>query len=148
MPSLRSLSRFLIKLCSPVTGERAFARRFRSLLVAGRVLRFVFVLFSSQLLDSDDCLVSFAGFLLSRCLGLGRYLILTLCFYRIKSDDFFSFGLQMLSTVLVLLLGRRLGYVSFPPLQRDTFVKIWPLPLIYVGNMMFGLGGTQQLRYA
>ena len=28
---------------------------------------------------------------------------------------------------------------------RDTFRKIWPLPLFYIGNMLFGLGGTQSL---
>lgn len=53
----------------------------------------------------------------------------------------------MISTILVLGLSNKLGYISFPSLERKTFVKIWPLPLIYVGNMMFGLGGTQQLRY-
>lgn len=54
--------------------------------------------------------------------------------------------LQMISTILVLWISKKLGYLSFPALQRDTVKKIWPLPLIYAGNMMTGLGGTQQLR--
>jgi hypothetical protein len=51
----------------------------------------------------------------------------------------------MVSTVVVLWLGKKMKYVTFPSLQRDTFSKIWPLPLIYAGNMMFGLGGTKEL---
>jgi solute carrier family 35 protein len=52
----------------------------------------------------------------------------------------------MVSTVVVLFVCRKFGYVSFPALQKDTFRRIWPLPLIFAGNMMTGLGGTQQLR--
>jgi len=64
--------------------------------------------------------------------------------YKFPSFQFLGIG-QMISTILVLGLSNKLGYISFPSLERKTFVKIWPLPLIYVGNMMFGLGGTQQL---
>lgn len=53
----------------------------------------------------------------------------------------------MISTLLVLSLSRKIGYVSFPSFQKDIFKRILPLPLIYAGNMMTGLGGTQQLRY-
>lgn len=52
---------------------------------------------------------------------------------------------QMFATVLVLLAARKLRYVDYPSLEATTFVKIWPLPLIYIGNMLFGLGGTKQL---
>ena len=52
----------------------------------------------------------------------------------------------MVSTVVVLGLARNFRLVSFPPLQRDTFSKVWPLPLIYAGNMMTGLGGTKEIR--
>jgi hypothetical protein len=82
----------------------------------------------------------------------------------------------MVSTVVVLWIAKRLNYITFPNLQRDTVKKIWPLPVIYAGqflrfnhtsnfnlhpiiiqshllfniyitgNMMTGLGGTQQLR--
>ncbi|XP_014215897.1 UDP-sugar transporter UST74c [Copidosoma floridanum] len=52
---------------------------------------------------------------------------------------------QMLATIFVLFLARALGYIDFPGLERSTFQKICPLPLIYICNMIFGLGGTKQL---
>nr|CAD7449248.1 unnamed protein product [Timema bartmani]CAD7452424.1 unnamed protein product [Timema tahoe] len=52
---------------------------------------------------------------------------------------------QMTATILVLFVAKRIGLLSFPSLERGTFKKIWPLPLIYVGNMVFGLGGTKEL---
>lgn len=52
---------------------------------------------------------------------------------------------QMLATVIVLFSAKKLGIIDFPPLEMSTFGKIWPLPLIYIGNMLFGLGGTKEL---
>jgi len=52
---------------------------------------------------------------------------------------------QMLATVFILRLAKSIGLVSFPDLSSETFRKIWPLPLMYLGNMVFGLGGTQEL---
>lgn len=52
---------------------------------------------------------------------------------------------QMLATVVVLFIGKRLKIITYPGFDRTTFWKIWPLPLIYVGNMVFGLGGTKEL---
>lgn len=52
---------------------------------------------------------------------------------------------QMLATIVVLFIARALGYIDFPGLERSTFKKIWPLPIIYICNMIFGLGGTKQL---
>ncbi|XP_072760475.1 solute carrier family 35 member D2-like protein [Anoplolepis gracilipes] len=52
---------------------------------------------------------------------------------------------QMLATILVLFVAKKLRYVEFPNLEVTTFTKMWPLPLIYIGNMIFGLGGTKQL---
>lgn len=52
---------------------------------------------------------------------------------------------QMITTVIVLFLARSFGIVKFPSLERSTFRKIWPLPVIYLGNMITGLGGTKQL---
>ena len=51
----------------------------------------------------------------------------------------------MLATVLVLYSGKMLGKVSFPSLSSETFPKVWPLPLFYLGNLVFGLGSTQVL---
>ncbi|XP_011880508.1 PREDICTED: UDP-sugar transporter UST74c [Vollenhovia emeryi] len=64
--------------------------------------------------------------------------------YAFPSFQVLGIG-QMLATILVLLAARRLRYVDFPSLETATFGKIWPLPLIYIGNMIFGLGGTKQL---
>lgn len=52
---------------------------------------------------------------------------------------------QMVATILMLFTAKKLRYIDYPNLERTTFVKIWPLPLIYIGNMIFGLGGTKQL---
>ncbi|XP_078043689.1 UDP-sugar transporter sqv-7 [Augochlora pura] len=52
---------------------------------------------------------------------------------------------QMLATIVLLSGAKKLRYVEFPNLEVATFAKIWPLPVIYIGNMIFGLGGTKQL---
>ena len=52
---------------------------------------------------------------------------------------------QMLATLLVLSLGKWLKIITFPNLSKDVLRKIWPLPLFYIGNMLFGLGGTKEL---
>ena len=50
-----------------------------------------------------------------------------------------------MATILVLYTGKILGKVSFPSLSSETFPKVWPLPLFYLGNLVFGLGSTQVL---
>lgn len=52
---------------------------------------------------------------------------------------------QMVASIIVLYSGKKVRLVSFPDLGRDTPRKLFPLPLIYFGNMIFGLGGTQAL---
>ena len=52
---------------------------------------------------------------------------------------------QMVATLVVLSLAKSLKVISFPNLSKDTLLKIWPLPLFYLGNMLFGLGGTKEL---
>lgn len=52
---------------------------------------------------------------------------------------------QMLATIVVLFVGRAFRYIDFPGLERSTFTKIWPLPVIYIFNMIFGLGSTKSL---
>ncbi|XP_055376764.1 UDP-sugar transporter UST74c [Condylostylus longicornis] len=64
--------------------------------------------------------------------------------YSFPSFLFLSLG-QMIASILVLYIGRKIRLVSFPNFSKDSFTKIFPLPLIYLGNMMFGLGGTQAL---
>lgn len=67
-----------------------------------------------------------------------------LTYFGFPSFQFLGLG-QMAATVLVLLIAKKCKIVSFPDFERGTFKKIWPLPLIYVGNMLFGLGGTKEL---
>lgn len=64
--------------------------------------------------------------------------------YKFPSFLVLSIG-QMTASILVLGLGKQLHIIAFPDLDRDTGRKLFPLPLIYLGNMMFGLGGTQAL---
>lgn len=81
--------------------------------------------------------------------GLSSFMITVVNKTVLTSYGFPSFQVlgigQMLATILVLFVAKRLRYVEYPNLERTTFTKIWPLPLIYIGNMIFGLGGTKQL---
>lgn len=64
--------------------------------------------------------------------------------YNFPSFQVLGLG-QMLSTIIILYIAKKLHYVDFPNLEVSTLPKIFPLPLIYIGNMIFGLGGTKQL---
>jgi hypothetical protein len=81
--------------------------------------------------------------------GLSSLMITVVNKTVLTSFDFPSFQVlgigQMMATILVLFIAKALGYIDFPNLERSTFKKIWPLPLIYICNMIFGLGGTKQL---
>lgn len=45
----------------------------------------------------------------------------------------------------VQALGKQCGVITYADFSRDILRKLFPLPLMYFGNMMFGLGGTQAL---
>ncbi|XP_011642671.1 UDP-N-acetylglucosamine/UDP-glucose/GDP-mannose transporter-like [Pogonomyrmex barbatus] len=81
--------------------------------------------------------------------GLSSFMITVINKTVLTSYGFPSFQVlgigQMIATILVLFIAKRLRYVEYPNLEVTTFTKIWPLPLIYIGNMIFGLGGTKQL---
>ena len=51
----------------------------------------------------------------------------------------------MAATVSLLYVARQLKVVDFPKYNNEVIPKIWPLPIIYIGNMVFGLGGTKRL---
>jgi len=81
--------------------------------------------------------------------GVASFMIMVvnkrvLTVYSFPSFQVLGLG-QMVATVTILYLAKFFQLVSFPDLGRDTLKKIWPLPLMYLGNMVFGLGGTQQL---
>ena len=52
---------------------------------------------------------------------------------------------QMVATVVVLGIAKRCSIIDFPSYSSDVLGKIWPLPIIFIGNQVFGLGGTQKL---
>lgn len=81
--------------------------------------------------------------------GLASFLITVvnktvLTTYKFPSFLVLSLG-QMTASIVVLGVAKQLRIISFPDLDYDTGRKIFPLPLVYLGNMMFGLGGTQAL---
>ena len=64
--------------------------------------------------------------------------------YAFPSFQVLGLG-QMISTILILWVGRSFSIINFPNFSRSILTKIWPLPLYYAGNMIFGLAGTQAL---
>lgn len=64
--------------------------------------------------------------------------------YAFPSYQVLGLG-QMLATITVLWCGRSAKVVKFPHLDSGVARRIWPLPLIYLGNMATGLGGTKEL---
>lgn len=81
--------------------------------------------------------------------GLASFFITVINKTVLTSWQFPSFMVlsigQMCASIVVLYFGKKMRIVSFPDIGRDTPRKLFPLPLIYLGNMMFGLGGTQAL---
>ncbi|XP_018334922.1 UDP-sugar transporter UST74c [Agrilus planipennis] len=81
--------------------------------------------------------------------GIASFMITVVNKTVLTSYGFPSFqvlGLgQMTATIIVLFIAKQLRIVKYPDLEPNTFRKVWPLPLIYVGNMLFGLGGTKEL---
>ncbi|XP_076248701.1 UDP-sugar transporter sqv-7 [Calliopsis andreniformis] len=81
--------------------------------------------------------------------GFSSFMITVVNKTVLTSFEFPSFQMlgvgQMLSTIILLFVAKEMRYVDFPNLEAGTFAKIWPLPIIYIGNMIFGLGGTKQL---
>ena len=65
--------------------------------------------------------------------------------YHFPSYQVLGIG-QMVATVVVLFILKQLQIINFPDISSDIPQKIWPLPLIFLGNLIFGLGGTQKLN--
>ncbi|XP_041475085.1 UDP-glucuronic acid/UDP-N-acetylgalactosamine transporter-like [Lytechinus variegatus] len=65
--------------------------------------------------------------------------------YKFPSFQMVGLG-QMLSTIVILFLGKSLGIIHFPDWNWQIPRKIWPLPLIYILNLVFGLGSTKRLN--
>ncbi|XP_022087205.1 UDP-N-acetylglucosamine/UDP-glucose/GDP-mannose transporter-like isoform X2 [Acanthaster planci] len=65
--------------------------------------------------------------------------------YKFPSFQFLGVG-QMIATILILYVGKKLHILTFPDWSRQIIIRIWPLPLIYIGNLCFGLGSTKRLN--
>ncbi|XP_076000788.1 nucleotide sugar transporter SLC35D2-like [Genypterus blacodes] len=82
--------------------------------------------------------------------GISSFLIVVLnksvlTSYRFPSSACVGLG-QMLATIVVLRTAKALGIISFPPMDSSIPHKMFPLPLLYVGNQITGLFGTQRLN--
>uniref|UniRef100_A0A914HSW8 Sugar phosphate transporter domain-containing protein n=1 Tax=Globodera rostochiensis TaxID=31243 RepID=A0A914HSW8_GLORO len=64
--------------------------------------------------------------------------------YRFPSFFYVAFG-QMLTTVILLFLLKQLRLLSFPRMDSSVPRKIFPLPILFVVNVITGLGATQRL---
>lgn len=104
---------------------------------------------SKELRQQDDGTLFFKKVGSALFYGMSSFMITVvnktvLTSYLFPSFLFLSLG-QLSASIVVLGLGKRLRLVTYPSLKRNTFIKIFPLPLIFLGNMMFGLGGTKEL---
>ncbi|CRK95990.1 CLUMA_CG009431, isoform A [Clunio marinus] len=81
--------------------------------------------------------------------GLSSFLITVVNKRVLTSYEFPSFLVlslgQIIATVVVLYSGKKLRIVTFPKYSNNIIKEIFPLPLIYLANMIFGLGGTKAL---
>jgi solute carrier family 35 protein len=68
--------------------------------------------------------------------------VLTSC--RFPSSTILALG-QIVTIIFVLFFAKKFGLVSYPNFARDSFRKIFPLPFLYLGNAVTGLGGTKEL---
>lgn len=64
--------------------------------------------------------------------------------YRFPSYTFLGIG-QMACTIVILYLAKMCKAVSFQDFDRSLYRKIFPLPLLYAGNHITGLGSTKKL---
>ncbi|XP_017884371.2 ubiquinone biosynthesis protein COQ4 homolog, mitochondrial-like isoform X2 [Ceratina calcarata] len=73
--------------------------------------------------------------------GLSSFLITVVNKTVLTSFGFPSFQVlgigQMLATIVLLFAAKKLRYIDFPNLEAGICLKIWPLPIIYLGNMIF-----------
>ncbi|KAF3699074.1 UDP-N-acetylglucosamine/UDP-glucose/GDP-mannose transporter Solute carrier family 35 member D2 [Channa argus] len=99
---------------------------------------------------SGDSSAVFVKLLAAGFYGISSFFIVivnksVLTSYRFPSSTCVGIG-QMLATVVVLRIGKMLGVISFPDLDLSIPHKMFPLPLLYVGNQISGLFGTQRLN--
>ncbi|CAL8326788.1 unnamed protein product [Arctogadus glacialis] len=97
--------------------------------------------------DNADVLLKLlaAGFY-----GISSFLIVVvnksvLTSYRFPSSTCVGIG-QMLATIVVLRSAKALGVIKFPDMDSTIPNKMFPMPILYAGNQISGLLGTQRLN--
>jgi solute carrier family 35 protein len=82
--------------------------------------------------------------------GLASFLIVVIIKSVLTNNNFPAsqfVGLgQMVATLIILRVCKMVGVVRFPDFDTSIFRRIWPLPAIYLGNLMFGLSSTKSLN--
>jgi solute carrier family 35 protein len=69
---------------------------------------------------------------------------LTMTSYKFPSSSFVGLA-QMVFTIVILYVLRAFGAVDFPRLSWDVCRKVNPLPLLFLANLVSGLGGTKAI---
>uniref|UniRef100_A0A672MNQ5 UDP-N-acetylglucosamine/UDP-glucose/GDP-mannose transporter-like n=1 Tax=Sinocyclocheilus grahami TaxID=75366 RepID=A0A672MNQ5_SINGR len=64
--------------------------------------------------------------------------------HKFPSFMFLGIG-QMTATIIILYVAKMNKAIHFQDFDKSIPGKIFPLPLLYVGNHVTGLGGTQKL---
>jgi len=65
--------------------------------------------------------------------------------YSFPSFQILALG-QLSVTLFGLLIADALHFIKLPEVNLTTTNKIMPLPVLYFGNLLFGLGGTKSLN--
>jgi hypothetical protein len=65
--------------------------------------------------------------------------------YNFPSFQTLGIG-QIVAIILIAQFAKFIGVVNFPDISRKQLFKIFPLPLFYIINLIFGLASTQKLR--
>lgn len=100
--------------------------------------------------DTADSSDVFPKLLAAGFYGVSSFLIVVvnksvLTSYRFPSSTCVGIG-QMLATIVVLRAAKALGVIRFPDMDHTMPNKMFPLPLLYAGNQISGLFGTQRLN--
>lgn len=78
----------------------------------------------------------------SICIVFVNKSVLTI--YHFPSAQILGMG-QMIAALLILGTLKAIGKVDFPDFSKDIPKRVFPLPILYLCNMVFGLMSTQSL---